>query len=303
MQDDPNDPGDGSGSQAGGAGSGAPTFDQVNADYQKYLGRPLSQAEFDANYAHATRYDGSMIANSPEGLAYTNSQLGIPPGGTTPPPATGPAGSGGARGPAAPPDIMNGPLTKPFPGVFTKPTPTAMPGLPTTQPAPTFNGPAFPTIPKFTAPSAAEALNDPGYQFRLQQGAAQLQNWAAAKGTLNDSGTANAMQDYGQNSASQEYQNVWNRDYSAYNTNTQNQYLAPWAAAYQNATVGNQNAMTGYQTANQNAMTGYTTSSAATQHTNDTNYLNAWNEFINKQNDYNNWQDRVYGKLHTSATS
>ena len=108
--------------------------------------------------------------------------------------------------------------------------------------------PAFPTEPAyvpgtFTAPTIAEALNDPGYQFRTQQGEDALQRWAAAKGTLNDSGTAKALIDYGQNAAEQGYGNVYARDFgtwnanqqaqaNAYGVNRQTQYIDPWTAAY-----------------------------------------------------------------------
>jgi hypothetical protein len=53
--------------------------------------------------------------------------------------------------------------------------------------------------------------NDPGYQFRLQQGQQALQRSAAAKGDLLSGGTAKALQQYGQDYASNEYQNTYNR--------------------------------------------------------------------------------------------
>jgi hypothetical protein len=54
---------------------------------------------------------------------------------------------------------------------------------------------------------------DPGYQFRLDQGLKSVQGSAAARG-LNQSGaTLKALANYGQNMASQEYGNVYNREY------------------------------------------------------------------------------------------
>jgi hypothetical protein len=53
--------------------------------------------------------------------------------------------------------------------------------------------------------------NDPGYQFRLQQGQQALQRSAAAKGDLLSGGTAKALEQYGQDYASNEYQNTYNR--------------------------------------------------------------------------------------------
>lgn len=52
---------------------------------------------------------------------------------------------------------------------------------------------------------------DPGYQFRLQQGAQAVNNSAAARGMLGSGATLKALQDYGQGQASQEYGNWWNR--------------------------------------------------------------------------------------------
>lgn len=131
------------------------------------------------------------------------------------------------------------------------------PGLSYIPPTPTF------TPPTFTAPSVGDALNDPGYQFRVQQGDAGLQNWAAARGTLNSSDTANALEDYNQNSASQEYQNVWNRDFSQYTQATLPTYTS---------TVVNP------------AINAYNTTASSGQFQNNANYLNAWNAFVNSQN-------------------
>ena len=52
---------------------------------------------------------------------------------------------------------------------------------------------------------------DPGYQFRLQEGLKQLQRGAAARGELLSGATLKGVQRYGQDLASQEYQNAFNR--------------------------------------------------------------------------------------------
>lgn len=70
----------------------------------------------------------------------------------------------------------------------------------------------------FQAPTAATEQNDPGFQFRLQQGEDALQNSAAAKGGLLSGNTARAEQQYGQDYASNDYQNVYNRAYNDYST-------------------------------------------------------------------------------------
>lgn len=54
---------------------------------------------------------------------------------------------------------------------------------------------------------------DPGYQFRMNEGLKATQGSMAARG-LGQSGAAlKALQNYGQNQASQEFGNVYNREY------------------------------------------------------------------------------------------
>lgn len=65
---------------------------------------------------------------------------------------------------------------------------------------------------KFMLPTGQAALEqDPGYQFRLEQGMNTLQNAAAAKGYLRTGGTLKDIQDFGQRAASQEYQSAVDR--------------------------------------------------------------------------------------------
>jgi hypothetical protein len=56
---------------------GPPGFDQVNGDYQTYLGRPLTQAEYDQYWANKTNYTSNDVAGTPEAVAY-NTQKGTP---------------------------------------------------------------------------------------------------------------------------------------------------------------------------------------------------------------------------------
>jgi hypothetical protein len=72
---------------------------------------------------------------------------------------------------------------------------------------------------QFVAPDAITEQNDPGYQARLKLGTQALQNSAAAHGDLLGGNTLNALQQYGQDYASNEYQNVYNRALQNYNTN------------------------------------------------------------------------------------
>lgn len=84
---------------------------------------------------------------------------------------------------------------------------------------------------KFQAPTAATEQNDPGFQFRLQQGQQALERSAAAKGGLLSGGTGKALQQYGQDYASNEYSNVYNRalgqyqqGYNEFQNNQTNRY-------------------------------------------------------------------------------
>lgn len=80
---------------------------------------------------------------------------------------------------------------------------------------------------QFTAPTAQQAAQTPGYQFQLQQGENALQNSAAAQGGLTSGATGAALEQYGQGLASTNYQQVYNNSLQqyqqAYNTFQQNQ--------------------------------------------------------------------------------
>lgn len=69
----------------------------------------------------------------------------------------------------------------------------------------------------FQAPTSVTEQNDPGYQFRLQQGQQALENSAAAKGGLLSGNTLEAEQQFGQNYASNEYSNVYSRAMQEFN--------------------------------------------------------------------------------------
>lgn len=87
---------------------------------------------------------------------------------------------------------------------------------------PTFNAPLGNyQAPAFVAPTGASLLQDPGVQFRLDEGRGMLENSAAAKGTLNSGGTLYDILNYGQKAASQEYANKWDRDFGLWNAQNQ----------------------------------------------------------------------------------
>jgi hypothetical protein len=59
--------------------------------------------------------------------------------------------------------------------------------------------------------SMADYQEDPGYQFRLQEGQKALERSASARGNLLGGGTLKALGRYSQGMASQEYQNAFDR--------------------------------------------------------------------------------------------
>lgn len=100
-----------------------------------------------------------------------------------------------------------------------------------------------------------DIYRDPSYQFRLQQGQDAIQSSAAAQGGLLSGATLKALQNYGQESASQEYSNAYNR-FNADQTNRYNR-LSNLVGIGQNAAaqVGNAGAQTSQAIAN-NTMSG-----------------------------------------------
>ena len=75
---------------------------------------------------------------------------------------------------------------------------------------------AIPDAPQFQAPTLADAQASPGYRFRSLEGQKALERSAAARGLLRTGGTLKDINDYGQNFASQEYGNVFNRSLEGY---------------------------------------------------------------------------------------
>jgi hypothetical protein len=109
---------------------------------------------------------------------------------------------------------------------------------------------------QFQAPNAATEQNDPGFQFRLQQGQQALERSAAAKGGLLTGGTAQAEQQFGQDYASNEYGNVYNRAqqqyqeaYNQFQQNQANQYNRLAGLAGTGQTSAGQLASSGQQAA------------------------------------------------------
>jgi hypothetical protein len=71
---------------------------------------------------------------------------------------------------------------------------------------------------QFTAPTAAEAAQTPGYQFQLAQGEGAMQNSAAGRGSLLSGRTLADLNNFAQGTASTNYQNVFNNALTQYGT-------------------------------------------------------------------------------------
>jgi hypothetical protein len=69
---------------------------------------------------------------------------------------------------------------------------------------------------QFTAPTAAQAEQTPGYQFQLNQGLNAVQNSAAGRGGLLSGGTLAGLNNYAQGVASTNYQNTFNNALTQY---------------------------------------------------------------------------------------
>ena len=82
---------------------------------------------------------------------------------------------------------------------------------------------------------------DPGYAFRMSEGMKALERSAAARGGLLSGATLRGTQRYGQDLASQEYQNAFNR-YQAERAGTLNPYQALAGSAQTSANVLGQQA-------------------------------------------------------------
>jgi hypothetical protein len=232
--------------------------------------------------------------------------------GQPPPAATPPPGSSTSGTPI-------GGILSPFAEPFAAPTPQAMPDAPTVTDAPAPNLPTFKAAAPFTptkwkAPTIEEAASDPGFKFSQQQAQAGIQNWAAAKGTLNDSSTAKALSDYGVNSAAGQYQNVWNRDfsgwqannandYNAYETNYQTQTLDPYKFAYQSALDANAPATATWSARNNANLAKFTTMAPLAQQQNQFNYSSAFNKWLADWQMSTDNRDSTYNKLFQTLTS
>ena len=93
----------------------------------------------------------------------------------------------------------------------------------------------------------SQLANDPGFQFRMEQGQKALERSASARGLLNSGGALKSLTRYSQGLASDEFQNAWSRN-QAENTGRYNR-LANMAGVGQ-AAAQNLGAMGGQTAGN-----------------------------------------------------
>lgn len=196
------------------------------------------------------------------------------------------------------------------------------------SPSPAYQALRYTAPDAFQAPGESGMQEDPGYQFRTKQGLQALENSAAARGVLRSGNTYKALEDYGQESASNEYQNVYNRRFGEYTTNanlglaafdrnsaaglTENQLNYSRAASEYDRTY--QNALQRYQMGYQQSSSEHDRNFSElynTHNANATNSLEAWKgnttaDIQGQQLGFNiasgTW-DRNYGKAQTAYAS
>ena len=141
-------------------------------------------------------------------------------------------------------------FSTPAPSEFSYTAPTV---APLSMPEYTGTGAAMPgpfTYEDFVAPTEADMLQDPGYKVRMAEGLKAIDTSAAARGTLLTGGTLKGLTKYGQEQASNEYQNVFGRKASTWTAN-QGNAKSEWDSANQ-AWLQGENAYNQKYTANAN---------------------------------------------------
>jgi hypothetical protein len=96
---------------------------------------------------------------------------------------------------------------------------SVLPGL--TQTVASGGAAVAPFTGQFTPPNVTD---DPGFQFRLQQGQQAIERSAAARGGLTSGGTLKALEQYSQGLASDEYANAYARALTQYGIGRENFY-------------------------------------------------------------------------------
>lgn len=129
------------------------------------------------------------------------------------------------------------------------------------------NIPDFGGFSSFTQPTGADVQADPSYQFRFDQAMQGMTNNKAAQGLFNSGGTLYDLGNLASNFASEDYSNVWNRDYNLWNQDNSNKLAA----------------------------------FGANQGTSNEAYNRAWQQYLNQQQTYYSNQTNPFNKLMSAA--
>lgn len=122
-------------------------------------------------------------------------------------------------------------------------------------------------------------IKDPGYDFRMSEGAKAIERSAAARGGVLGGATLKALTQYNQNFASNEFNNAYSR-WNADNTNIYNR-LAGIAGVGQQANAANQQAGQFYAMNASNNLMGAANASGAAQIAAANQMTNALNTGVN----------------------
>ena len=129
---------------------------------------------------------------------------------------------------------------------------------------------------KFTM---ADFIKDPGYAFRMSEGAKAIERSAAARGGVLGGGTLKALSRYNQDFASQEY----NNSFSRWNQENNQQFgrLSSIAGLGQQANAANQQASQNYTNTYSNNLMGAANASGAAQIASANQISNSLNTGVN----------------------
>lgn len=175
--------------------------------------------------------------------------------------------------------------------------------------APTYTGAPPPTAPTlatysptmYTAPTEAQLEASPGYAARLAAGAQVQQRGAAAQGTVLNGGSQQALARYGQDYASNEYNNLVGQTQAGVNLN--NNATATATATNNNAAqTGFGDAFSNYQ-ARYGQFTDAATMAKGAFDTNVSNNRNAATDYWSRLNDLYNTGANVASNSYKSGAS
>lgn len=113
-------------------------------------------------------------------------------------------------------------------------------------------------------PGAVDLEADPGYQFRLEEGAKALERSAAARGGVLGGAAVKSMARFSQGLASQEYDNAWKRSRSDFDRTTSGMNTLAGLGLTASVNSGD-NTMEAERTAGTLSLTGATTSAGVRQ--------------------------------------